>query len=113
MITTRTTLTIGGALTGLALLAATVGPLSAQESTSTEGTPTPDHAAMMQAATAEAGEAQTTAKMEEMMEQCLAMMKMMNMMMGMMGGGDMSGMMGGQDMQGMEDMPGMVATPQP
>ena len=92
----RVTVVIGGALVGLALLTATAGLLSAQEpDAAAAGTPMADHGAMMPGA--------DTEKMEQMMDQCLAMMEMMSMMMGMMGG----------DMSGMEGMPAAASTPEP
>ena len=94
--TTRVKLAFVSALLGIGLLAATAGPLSAQE---------PD------AATPAAADAEMAMTMEEMMAACTAMMDMMTAMMG----GDMSGMMGGEDMEGMEgmeDMPSVAATPE-
>lgn len=83
---------IGGVLIGLTTLAATQGLLAAQEST-----PRGDEAGMMQMATPAAMDAEMVAKMEQMMDECLAMMKMM------------SSMMGGEGMQGMM---GMAGTPE-
>ena len=104
----RVTVVISGALFGLALLTATVGPLSAQEpDEAAAGTPMADEGAMMP------GAETSDAQMAEMMDQCLAMMEMRSMMMGMMGGG-MEGMEGGEGMQGMEgmdEMPAVSATP--
>lgn len=99
----RITKFIGAALVGLTVLTATAGPLSAQEpDAAADGTPMADQGAMMQGADTE-----MAGKMEQMMDQCLAMMEMMSSMMGMMGG-DMSGMEG---MEGMDDMPAVSATP--
>ena len=85
IIVTRSKAVIGGVLIGLALLVLTVGPLLAQDSTAAPGgTPTGGDMSMMGAAT-------PSARDQQMMEQCMAMMKMM---MGMMGG-DMSGTTGG------------------
>ncbi|MBA2598811.1 MAG: hypothetical protein H0V00_19490 [Chloroflexia bacterium] len=96
----RITKYIGAALLGLTLLTATTGPLSAQEpDAAAEGTPMAEQGAMMQ------GDPEMAGKMEEMMDQCLAMMEMMNSMMGMMGGEGMEGM------EGAEDMPSRSATP--
>ena len=102
----RVTKFIGAALLGLTLLTATTGPLSAQvPDAAAEGTPMAEQGAMMQ------GDPEMAGKMEEMMDQCLAMMEMMSSMMGMMGGEDMEGMQGMEGMEGAEDMPSMSATP--
>ena len=100
-----------GVLLGLVLLAGTSGQLVAQESTpESESAAMGDDAAMMQAATPGASDAEMAEQMTQMMDQCLQMMQMMSMMMGMMGGQDMEGMQG---MAGMEDMPAAAATPTP
>lgn len=93
---------VGGVLIGVATLTATNGALAAQEST-----PAADEAGMMQMATPGAMAPEMAAKMDEMMDQCLAMMKMMSMM-----GGDMSGTMGEEGMLGMMGTPEMT-TPAP
>jgi hypothetical protein len=92
---------IGGIAIGVAVLTASNGLLAAQEST-----PASDEAGMMQMATPAATDAEMVAEMEEMMDQCLAMMKMMSAMMG----GDMSGMMGDEGMSGMMGMGGTPET---
>lgn len=94
---------VGGVLLGVATLTATNGLLAAQEAT-----PPTDQTTMMQMGTPTATDAEMAAKMDQMMDQCLAMMKMMNSMMGMMGGEGMEGMQG---MEGMEEMPQAAATP--
>lgn len=97
-----------GVLIGVATLTAGNGLIAAQESTpAAESAAMGDEAGMMQMATPGAKDAETMAKMEQMMDQCQAMMQMMSMMMG----GDMSGMTGGEDMQGMMGTP--EATPAP
>lgn len=102
----------GGALAGLALLALTAGPLSADEPTPTP-TPAPSaaptHEQMHQMMDAVHGEG-TSQRMheamgpdaEKLMDQCVGMMGMMQSMQGMMGG--MSGTIGSQNSRTMQDM---------
>lgn len=122
MLNWRRKAAIGGALTGLALLAVTAGSIFAQQAPEPAQTPggMPSHEQMHQMMDAVHGEG-TSERMHEamgpdaerLMDQCVAMMSMMQQMQGMMGGGAMSGMMdsgampgvtGGQSSQPMQDM---------
>lgn len=93
---------IVGVLIGIAMLTGTSGLLAAQEST-----PAADEPMMMDMATPGAMDADMTANMQQMMDQCTAMMEMMSMMMG----GDMAGMMGDAGRQGMMGTPEAMPAP--
>lgn len=99
---TRVKIALGGALTGLALLALNAGPIAAQQAP-TQVPAAPTHEQMDQMADAMHGQG-TSQRMhetmgadgEKLMDQCVAMMGMMQNMQGM----------GGQDGQSMPSMPG-------
>jgi hypothetical protein len=96
---TRGKVAIGGVLAGLALLAVTSGPISAQTPEPAPGN-APTHEQMHQMMDAMHGEGASQRmheamgpQAEEMMDQCTSMM-----------GNGMSGMMGGQNGQSMQNM---------
>ncbi len=98
---TRMKMAVAGAVTGLAMLVVTAGPLSVQARTAPEGG-APTHQQMHQMMDAMHGKG-TSERMhkamgkdaEQMMDQCTSMMGMMNNMGGMMGDSSMGNMMNG------------------
>lgn len=114
MLSTHGKVVVGGALTGLALLALTAGSAFAQNAPPAATLSAPTHAQMdqmMDAVGGQGGSQRMHAAMteamgqdgEKLMDQMVGMMGAMQNMQGMMSAGGADAMMGGQNGQAMQD----------